>query len=99
MNLLDGTTNQTLIYRTRSWVEIDDTTKSESYNTPDQIKYITTMIRSSLFGFSDTQMFGEKTITITGAGADAAARQPDERNEKEIFKHHASNANSIIEKK
>ena len=43
-------------------------------------------------------MFGERTITITGAGADVGARQADERNKKETFKHYASYANSIIEK-
>ena len=37
------------------------------------------MLKSSLCDYSDAYIFVKGTITITGAGDDAAARQADER--------------------
>ena len=39
------------------------------------------MLKSSLCGYSDAYILVKRTITITGAGDDAAARQADERDE------------------
>ena len=38
------------------------------------------MLRSNLCNFSDAYILVKGTITITGAGDNAAARQADERN-------------------
>ena len=43
------------------------------------------MLKSSLCDYSDAYIL--TVITITGAGADAAARQVDERNNGVIFKN------------
>ena len=45
------------------------------------------MLRSSLCDYADAYILVKRTITITGAGDDAAARQADERNKGVIFKN------------
>ena len=44
------------------------------------------MLKSSLCDHSDACILVKGRITITGAGADAAARQADERNKRVTFK-------------
>ena len=48
------------------------------------------MLKSDLCDYVDTCIFVKGTITITGAGHDAAARQLDERNKGVIFKNCAT---------
>ena len=45
------------------------------------------MLKSSLCDYSDAYILFKRKITITGAGADAAARQADERNKGVAFKN------------
>ena len=45
------------------------------------------MLKSSLCDYSDGYILVKGTITITGAGADAAARQADERDKGVAFKN------------
>ena len=45
------------------------------------------MLRSSLCDYADAYLLVKGTITITGAGDDAAARRADERNKGVIFKN------------
>ena len=45
------------------------------------------MLKSSLCDYSDAYILVKGTITIAGAGADAAARQVDERDKGVIFKN------------
>ena len=45
------------------------------------------MLKSSLCNYSDAYILVEGTITITGAGDDAAARQADERDKGVVFKN------------
>ena len=45
------------------------------------------MLKSSLCDYSDAYILVKGKITIAGAGADAAARQADERNKGVIFKN------------
>ena len=45
------------------------------------------MLRSNLCDYADAYILVKGTITITGAGADAAARQADERDKSVIFKN------------
>ena len=51
------------------------------------MKFKTTMLKSSLCDYSDAYILVERKITITGAGADAAARQADERYKGVAFKN------------
>ena len=39
INFLDGTTNQTHKYRTKTWIEINDDTKTGSSDVADQITF------------------------------------------------------------
>ena len=55
------------------------------------------MLKSSLRDYSDAYILAKGTITITGAGADAAARQTDERNKGVAFKNCAPFINCISE--
>ena len=45
------------------------------------------MLRSNLCDYADACIFVEGTITITGAGGDAAARPADEREKGVTFKN------------
>ena len=55
------------------------------------------MLKSSLCDYSDAYILVKGKITIAGAGADAAARQADERNKGVTFKNCAPFINFISE--
>ena len=55
------------------------------------------MLKSSLCHYSDTNILLNGTITITGAGADDAAKRLDERNKRVIFKNCTPFINCISE--
>ena len=94
-NLIDDNTlNQPSKFRTRNWVEINDESRG-AYNVNSQIKFKTTMLKSSLFDYSGAYILVKGKITIAGAGADAAARQADERDKGVIFKNCAPFINCI----
>ena len=84
-NLLDNASNQPSRFRTRHFVEVNDDSRG-TYTNAD-IKFKTTMLKSDLCDYADAYIFVKGTITIAGAGADAAARQLDERNKGVIFKN------------
>ena len=84
-NLLDNASSQPSRFRTRNWVEINDDSTA-TYTNAD-IKFKTTLLKSDLCDYADAYIFVKGTITITGAGDDAAARQLDERNKGAIFKN------------
>ena len=84
-NLLDNASNQPSKFRTRNWVEIND--ESRGTYTSNDIKFKTTMLRSNLCDYADAYILVKGTITITGAGDIAPARQADEREKGVIFKN------------
>ena len=86
INLLDTTSNKLSKFRTNYWIEINDQSRWV-YNTNSDIRFKTTMLKSSLCDYSDACFFVQGTITITGEGTDAAARQVDESNKGVIFKN------------
>ena len=84
-NLLDDrTSNQLSKFRTKNWVEINDESRG-GYTTGSDIKFKTTMLRSSFCEYAGAYILVKGTITITGAGDNAAARRADERNKSAIF--------------
>ena len=86
-NLLDKrASNQPSKFRTKNWIEINDESRG-GYTTGSGIKFKTTMLRSSLCDYADAYILFKGTITITGEGDDAAARQADEINKGVIFKN------------
>ena len=95
-NLIDDTSNQSSKFRTRNFVEINDESRG-AYNVNSQIKFKTTMLKSNLCDYNDAYILVKGKITIAGAGADAAARQADERNKSVILKNCAPFVNCISE--
>ena len=95
-NLIDDTSNQPSKFRTKNWVEINDKSRG-TYNANSQIKSKTTMLRSSLCDYSDAYILVKGKIKIKGEGADAAAKQADERDKGVAFKNCAPFINCISE--
>ena len=94
--IVDDTSNQPSKFRTRNLVEINDESRG-AYNVNSQIKFKTTMFKSSLCDYSDAYILVKGTIAINGRGADAAARQADERDKGVVFKNCAPFINCISE--
>ena len=86
-NLFDSAPNHPSKFRTRNWVEIND--ESRGTYTSNDIKFITTMLRSNLCDYADAYILVKRTITITGTGNDDAAKRLDEENKGLIFKNYA----------
>ena len=86
INLLDNTSNQPSKFRTKNWFEINDQSRG-MYSTGSDIRFKTTMLKSISCDYGDACILVKGTITITGAAANAAARQADERDQGGIFKN------------
>ena len=54
-----------------------------------QIRFKATMLKSSLCNYSDLYILVKGSITVKGAGADAAAQNADVRNKHVTFKNYA----------
>ena len=86
INQLENQTVHPSKFRTKNWIEINDDSRG-TYNTNSQIKFKTTVLKFSVCDYSDAHIVDKGTITITRAGADAAARQTDDINKGVIFKN------------
>ena len=85
--MLNGTSNQQSKFRTKTWVEINEDSRG-ACNTNSQIKFKTTMSKSSFWDYSDAYILVKETITINNtAAADAGANNV---NKKVIFKNCAT---------
>ena len=94
-NLLDDNTlNEPSKFRTRNWIEINDESRG-AYNVNSQIKFKTTMLKSSLCDYSDTYILVKGTITVNKTAAQGAAA--NNTNKKVIFKNCAPFTNCISE--
>ena len=95
-NLINNASDQPSKFRTKNWVEINDESRG-TYNVNSQIKFKTTMLKSSLCDYSDGFILVKGTITINGIGADAATGRADEREKGVAFKNCAPFTNCISE--
>ena len=68
----DSASNQPSKFRTRNWVEIND--ESRGTYTSNDIKLKTTMLRCNLCHYADAYILVKRTIIITGAGDNDAAK-------------------------
>ena len=93
-NLIGDASNQLSKFRTKNWVEINDESR-RTYNVHSEIKFKTTMLKSSLCDYSDAYALVKRKITIAGVGDNAAARQADEKDEGGAFKNCAPFTNCI----
>ena len=86
INLLGNTPHQPTKFRTKNWVEKSDESRG-MYNTNSQIRFKTSMLRTSLCDYSDAYILVKGTITVPNtAAADAGANNT---NKKVIFKNYA----------
>ena len=83
INLLDNEANQPSKFRTKNCVEINDESRG-AYDVKSQIKFKTTMLKSSLYDYSDAYIFVKGTITVNNRGTAATSNN---RNKKVIFKN------------
>ena len=94
-NLIDDyTSNQPSKFRTRNWVEINDESRG-AYNINSQIKFKTTMLKSSLCDYWDAYILVKGTISVNNTAAQGAAA--NNTNKKVIFKNCALFTNCISE--
>ena len=94
INLLDNTSNQPSEFRTNNWVEINFESR-ETYNVNGQIKFKTTMLKSSLCNYSDVYILVKRYIAVNNTAADSAAA--NNTNKKVIFKNYTPFSNYISE--
>ena len=93
-NLIDDTSNQPSKFRTKNWVEINDESRG-AYNVNSEIKFKTTMLKSSLCDYSDAYILVKGTISVNNTAAAGAAVNNDDI--KVIFKNCAPFTNCISE--
>ena len=94
-NLIDDNTlDQPSKFRTRNWIEINDESRGV-YNVNSQIKFKTTMLKSSLCDYSDAYILVKGTISVNSTAAQGAAAY--NTNKKVIFKNCAPFSNCISE--
>ena len=62
-NFLDNAPNQPAKFRTKNWAEINDVAHV-MYNTNSQIRFKTSMFKSSLCGYSDAYILVSGTVTV-----------------------------------
>ena len=83
-NLIDGTSKRPFKFTTKSWVEINDESRG-AYNVNSQIKFKTTMLKSSFCDYSDAYILVKGTISVNNTAAAGAA--VNNINKKVIFKN------------
>ena len=93
-NLMDDASNQPSKFRRKNWVEINDESR-RTYNVNSQIKFKTTMLKSSLCDYSDAYTFVKGTITVNNTADEGAAA--NNTGKKVIFKNCAPFTNCISE--
>ena len=84
-NLLNDESKKPFKFRTRNWIEINDEARG-TYSPNKQIKFKTSMLRSSLCDQGDAYILIKGNITVNNTAADGAAAAND-TNKKVIFKN------------
>ena len=66
--MLDNASNQPSKFRARNWVEINDELRRE-YSPNKQIRFKTTMLKSSLCNYSDAYILVKGIISVNNTAA------------------------------
>ena len=90
----DNTLNEPSKFRTRNWIEINDESRG-AYNDNSQIKFKTTIIKSSLCDYKDAYILVKGTITVNNTSAQGVAA--NNTNKEVIFKNCGPFTNCISE--
>ena len=93
-NLLDNASNQPSKFKTKNWVEINDESRG-GYNVNSQIKFKTTMLKSSLYDYSNSYILVKRTISV--ADTSAAGSATNNTNKKVTSKNCAPFTNCVSE--
>ena len=93
-NLSDDASNQPSKFKTKNWVELYCESRG-TYNVNCQIKFKTTVLKSSLCDYSDAYILVKGTITVNNTAAAGAAA--NNTNKKVIFKKCAPLISAINE--
>ena len=64
LNLIDNQLNQPFKFSTKNWFEINDESRG-TFNVNSQIKFKTTMLKSSLCDYSDAYILVKGKLLIT----------------------------------
>ena len=83
INLLDNTKNQSTKFRKKHWVQVTDNLCG-TYNNKSQIKFKTSILKSSLCDQSDAYILLTGIITVEQVLAPA---EPDNNGEEAIYKN------------
>ena len=94
LNLLHNTSNQPSKSKIKNWVEVNDESR-ETYKVNSQIKFRTTMLKSSLCHYSDAYIRVKGNLSVDNTAAAPAAA--NNINKKVIFQNCASFTDCIIE--
>ena len=62
-NLIDDASNKPSKFKTKNWIEINDESRG-TYNVNSQIKFKTTMLKSSLCDYSDAYIFVKELLLL-----------------------------------
>ena len=84
--MLGNTPNQTTKFRKKNSVEISDDARG-SYNKDSQVRFKTSMLKSSSCDYSNAYILVSGTIRIKRAGADDNAKRLDEKTKGVVFKN------------
>ena len=84
----DNTKSEPSKFRTRNWVAINNNSQGK-HEGSNKIKLKSSIIRKRLYDYGDVYILASGTVTIAGAGADAAPKRANQRNREVIFKNWA----------
>ena len=93
-NLLNDESNKPSKFRTKNWVEIDDDIRG-AYSPNKQIRFKTSMLRSSLCDYSDAYILVKGNISVNNTAA--AGVDANNTNKNVIFKNCAPFTSCISE--
>ena len=93
-NLLNDESNKLSKFRTKNWVEIDDDIRG-AYSPNKQIRFKTSMLRSSLCDYSDAYILVKGNISVNNTAA--AGVDANNTNKNVIFKNCAPFTSCISE--
>ena len=91
-NLLNNESSKPSKFKTRNWVEINDEARG-TYSPNKQIKFKTSMLRSSLCDYSDAYILVKGNIAVNNTAA--ASADANNTNKKVILKNCAPFTNYI----
>ena len=82
--MLDNTPNESHKFKNKNWVKINDESRG-MYNKHNQIRFKTSMLRSTLCDFSNAYILVRRTLAVVNTGAQGQSNNPT--NKKVVLKN------------